>query len=50
MPVATDDLVPWLLEGDPAIRWRVVHRDLLDRDGWLSQRDRPATLGQCVTW
>lgn len=35
MPVATDDLVPWLLEGDPAIRWR-VHRDLLDRDGWLS--------------
>jgi hypothetical protein len=28
MTVASDDLVPWLLEGDPSIRWR-VHRDLL---------------------
>jgi hypothetical protein len=28
MTIAGDDLVPWLLKGDPSIRWR-VHRDLL---------------------
>ena len=28
MTVANDDLMAWLLEGDPSIRWR-VHRDLL---------------------
>jgi hypothetical protein len=28
MTLPNDDLVAWLLEGDPSIRWR-VHRDLL---------------------
>ena len=28
MTAADDELVDWLLEGDPSIRWR-VHRDLL---------------------
>jgi hypothetical protein len=28
MTVAEDDLIAWLLEGDPSIRWR-VHRDLI---------------------
>jgi hypothetical protein len=28
MTIARDDIVAWLLEGDPSIRWR-VHRDLL---------------------
>jgi hypothetical protein len=28
MTAANDDLVSWLLQGDPSIRWR-VHRDIL---------------------
>lgn len=46
MTVATDDLVPWLLEGDPAIRWR-VHRNLLDSPVPTvnAERERIATEG-----
>ena len=46
MTVANDDLVAWLLEGDPSIRWR-VHRDLLDssESRITAERDRVATEG-----
>ena len=36
MTAAKDELIDWLLEGDPSIRWR-VHRDLL---GSSSDRTR----------
>lgn len=46
MTVANDDLVAWLLEGDPSIRWR-VHRDLLgsSESRIRAERDRVATEG-----
>jgi hypothetical protein len=39
----TDDVVPWLLEGDPAIRWQVM-RDLLDEPADVWQAERRRTL------
>ena len=46
MTVASDDIVAWLLEGDPSIRWR-VHRDLLgsSESRIRAERDRVATEG-----
>jgi hypothetical protein len=51
MTVATDDLIPWLLDGDPAIRWR-VHRDLLDSPVSTvnAERERIATEGLTLAW
>jgi hypothetical protein len=34
-----DDILPWLLAGDPAIRW-VVHRDLLDSPYQVVEQER----------
>ncbi len=41
-----DDVVEWLLEGDPAIRWQVM-RDLLDEptEAWEAERRRAAKSG-----
>ncbi|PJI84710.1 squalene cyclase [Luteimicrobium subarcticum] len=41
-----DEVVGWLLEGDPAVRWQVL-RDLLDapEDVWRAERARVATEG-----
>ena len=41
-----DDVVDWLLEGDPAIRWQVM-RDLLDEptEAWEAERRRAAESG-----
>ena len=46
MTVANDELVDWLLEGDPAIRWR-VHRDLLSSPASTvsAEREKIATEG-----
>lgn len=46
MTVADDDLVDWLLEGDPAIRWR-VHRDVLSSSASTvsAERTKIATEG-----
>jgi len=46
MTVANDDLVEWLLEGDPAIRWR-VQRDLLSSPASTvsAERTKIATEG-----
>jgi hypothetical protein len=43
---ADDDLVAWLLEGDPSIRWR-VHRDLLSSSDATvrAERTKIATEG-----
>jgi hypothetical protein len=43
---ADDDLVAWLLEGDPSIRWR-VHRDLLSSSDATvrAERAKVATEG-----
>jgi len=40
------DIIDWLLDGDPAIRWQAM-RDLLDRpaEAWLSERARTAIEG-----
>jgi hypothetical protein len=40
------DVIDWLMEGDPAIRWQ-VQRDLLDRPTrvWEAERRRVATRG-----
>ena len=47
-PMAVDDteVVEWLLEGDPAIRWQVM-RDLLDEpeEVWEDERARTLTEG-----
>jgi hypothetical protein len=44
--VVDDDLLRWLLEGDPAIRWRVLH-DLTDAsdDDMHKEQHRVATQG-----
>jgi hypothetical protein len=39
MTVANDELVAWLLEGDPSIRWR-VHRDVLGSPVSIVQGER----------
>ena len=46
MTAADDELVAWLLEGDPSIRWR-VHRDLLGSPASTvdAERARVATEG-----
>jgi hypothetical protein len=46
MTLPHDDLVAWLLEGDPSIRWR-VHRDLLSssRSRTSAERAKTATEG-----
>src|SRR5258707_15148665 len=40
------DVIEWLLDSDPAIRWQVM-RDLADSagDGWAAERARVATEG-----
>lgn len=42
----SDDLVSWLLDSDPAVRWQVM-RDLLDEpeDVWQAERARVETTG-----
>ena len=37
--MSTDTHLPWLLEGDPAIRWQ-ARRDLLDQPPAAYERDR----------
>jgi hypothetical protein len=46
MTAADDELIAWLLEGDPSIRWR-VHRDLLSSPASTvdAERARVATEG-----
>ena len=46
MTAAKDQLIDWLLEGDPSIRWR-VHRDLLGSPASTvaAERARVATVG-----
>ena len=41
-----DDVIEWLLAGDPAIRWQVM-RDLLDEpaETWEAERRRAAESG-----
>ena len=41
-----DDVVEWLLDGDPAIRWQVM-RDLLDEpaEAWEAERRRAVESG-----
>ena len=39
MAAAGDDLVAWLLEGDPSIRWR-AHRDLIGSSAATVQAER----------
>ncbi len=41
-----DNVIGWLMEGDPAVRWQVM-RDLLDRpeDEWQAERARVQTDG-----
>jgi hypothetical protein len=43
-----DEIIQWLLEGDPAIRWQTL-RDLLDapQETWQAERERTTQTG-CV--
>lgn len=45
-PLGSDEVLDWLMEGDPAIRWQ-VQRDLLDAPlkTWDAERARVATEG-----
>jgi hypothetical protein len=40
--VQRDDVIDWLLAGDPAIRWQVM-RDLLDEAPGVWERERRRT-------
>jgi hypothetical protein len=46
MPTSRDEVIDWLMEGDPAIRWQVM-RDLLNqpRLKWEAERQLVATRG-----
>jgi hypothetical protein len=49
-PALDDELVAWLLDGDPAIRWQ-VRRDLLGHapEAVEAERDRVASVGWAAT-
>lgn len=44
--IISNDIIPWLIEGDPAIRWQTL-RDLLDApvDEWQTERQRTRETG-----
>jgi hypothetical protein len=54
MTLPNDDLVAWLLEGDPSIRWR-VHRDLLGSSEATVRAERASVANEgwapsCSRW